>query len=66
MQDAVIIDLARSPAYRKGYLWFASGPELARDLTSTPGDGPIVPTLPNGTIAAASTETLYEAIFSLP
>ncbi|KAF4963070.1 hypothetical protein FSARC_8872 [Fusarium sarcochroum] len=67
IQDAVIVDLARSPAYRKGHIpgaWFASGPELARDLNSAPSDGPVVLTSPNGAIAAANTQPLRRAIAS--
>ncbi|CEL08465.1 hypothetical protein ASPCAL11615 [Aspergillus calidoustus] len=55
-----VIDLARSPAYRKGHIpgaWFASGPELARDLKSiSPTDGPIVLTSPDGRVAAGNIE----------
>ncbi|KAF2482893.1 Rhodanese-like domain-containing protein [Neohortaea acidophila] len=55
--DATIIDLARSPAYTKGHIpgaYFASGPELARDLQKAPGSGPIILTSPDGIIAAAN------------
>lgn len=56
---AIVIDLARSPTYSKGHIpgaWFASGPELARDLRGVVGDGPIVLTSPDGTIAAMNVE----------
>ncbi|MEH3144359.1 MAG: rhodanese-like domain-containing protein [Methylobacterium frigidaeris] len=54
---AAVVDLARSPAYRRGHVpgaWFASGPELARDLAGLPGDGPVVLTSPDGRVAAAN------------
>ena len=57
MKDATVIDLARSPIYRKGHIagaYFASGPELSRDLKSLPGSGPIILTSPTGLIAAAN------------
>jgi rhodanese-related sulfurtransferase len=59
LKDATIIDLARSPVYRKGHIpgaWFASGPELIRDLKSVAGDGPIVLTSPDGDIAATNVQ----------
>lgn len=59
LTGATIIDLARSPSYRKGHIpgaWFASGPELPRDLGAVAGDGPIVLTSPDGDIAAANFE----------
>ncbi|KAL2798004.1 Rhodanese-like domain-containing protein [Aspergillus keveii] len=53
-----VIDLARSPAYRKGHIpgaWFTSGPELARDLkTISATDGPIVLTSPDDRVAAGN------------
>ncbi|GJD65275.1 rhodanese-like domain-containing protein [Methylobacterium frigidaeris] len=55
--DATIVDLARSPAYRRGHVpgaWHASGPALARDLAALPGDGPVVLTSPDGRIAAGN------------
>ncbi|RVU20718.1 rhodanese-like domain-containing protein [Methylobacterium oryzihabitans] len=55
--DATVVDLARSPAYRRGHVpgaWHASGPALARDLAALPGDGPIVLTSPDGRVAAAN------------
>jgi rhodanese-related sulfurtransferase len=57
--DVTIVDLARSPAYRKGHIpgaWFASGPELVRDLGRVPGAGPIVLTSPDGQVALANVE----------
>ncbi|CAG9950708.1 unnamed protein product [Clonostachys rosea f. rosea IK726] len=59
LAEPTIVDLARSPVYRKGHIpraWFASGPELARDLQSAPGSGPIVLTSPDGKIAAANVD----------
>jgi rhodanese-related sulfurtransferase len=59
LPDATVVDLARSPAYRKGHIpnaWFASGPELIRDLKKVPGSGPIVLVSPDGKIAAANLE----------
>ncbi|KAL2818066.1 Rhodanese-like domain-containing protein [Aspergillus granulosus] len=59
-EPVTVVDLARSPVYRKGHIpgaWFASGPELARDLKTLPsGDGPIVLTSQDGSIAAANIE----------
>lgn len=56
--DAVtIVDLARSPAYRKGHIPGAihvSGPELARDIGTVDGDGLIILTSPDGRLAAAN------------
>ncbi|KAL3461146.1 Rhodanese-like domain-containing protein [Aspergillus heterothallicus] len=63
-----IIDLARSPAYRKGHIpgaWFASGPELARDVSTLPAnEGPIILTSPDGRIAAANIEEARQAVGS--
>ncbi|KAI9897852.1 hypothetical protein N3K66_007708 [Trichothecium roseum] len=63
----VVIDLARSPTYAKGHIpgsWFASGPELARDVTNIPvnGAGPVVLTSPDGVVAAANAEHLRAAV----
>ncbi|TIC96941.1 hypothetical protein CH35J_007373 [Colletotrichum higginsianum] len=63
--DAAVVDLARSPAYRKGHIpgaWFASGPELARDLGRVPGTGPIVLTSPDGVVSSANVEHASQAI----
>lgn len=61
-----VVDLARSPVYSKGHIpgsWFASGPELARDLENLPdGDGPIILTSPDGVIAAANIEEARKSI----
>jgi rhodanese-related sulfurtransferase len=65
MEDATVVDLARSPVYRKGHIpgaYFASGPELAHDVTTCPGNGPIVLTSPDGIIAAANVEDARKAI----
>lgn len=59
LTGATVVDLARSTSYRKGHIlgaWFASGPELARDLGAVVGDGPIVLTSPDGEVAAANVE----------
>ncbi|KAJ5537832.1 hypothetical protein N7494_007311 [Penicillium frequentans] len=59
LHGATVVDLARSPAYCKGHIpgaWFASGPELVRDLKRVNGDGPIVLTSPDGLVAAANLE----------
>ncbi|OKL61891.1 hypothetical protein UA08_02831 [Talaromyces atroroseus] len=59
LPGATVVDLARSSSYRKGHIpgaWFASGPELVRDLTAVTGDGPIVLTSPDGNIAAMNVE----------
>lgn len=65
LRNAVIVDLARSPVYRKGHIpgaWFASGPELARDLDRIPGVGPIVLTSPDGEVAAMNVEHARKSI----
>jgi rhodanese-related sulfurtransferase len=65
LTGATIIDLARSPSYRKGHIpgaWFASGPELARDLRTVGGDGPIVLTSPDGEIAAMNLEYVQGSV----
>lgn len=65
LTDATIIDLARSPSYRKGHIpgaWFASGPELARDLRAVGGNGPIVLTSPDGEIAAMNLEHVQDSV----
>ncbi|KAF7562268.1 hypothetical protein G7046_g1865 [Stylonectria norvegica] len=57
--DTTVVDLARSPVYRRGHIpgaWFASGPELARDLTLLGGTGPIVLTSTDGRLAAENVE----------
>ncbi|WP_299507000.1 ABC transporter substrate-binding protein [Cypionkella sp.] len=57
LPDATVIDLARAATYGRGHVpgaWFASGPELARDVRDTAGDGPIVLTSPDGAVAAAN------------
>lgn len=57
LSNVTIVDLARAASYRKGHVpgaWFASGPELGRDIATLPGDGPIVLTSPDGVIAAAA------------
>lgn len=57
LSDATVIDLARAASHGRGHVpgaWFASGPELARDLARVGGDGPIVLTSPDGVVAAAN------------
>lgn len=64
MTNATIVDLARSPAYRKEHIHgasFASGPELARDIHSASGTGPIVLTSPDGKVAAANVKQAQAA-----
>ncbi|KAJ6115205.1 hypothetical protein N7486_000983 [Penicillium sp. IBT 16267x] len=59
LTGATVVDLARSPTYRKGHIpgaWFASGPELVRDLRAIKSDGPIVLTSSDGLVAAANFE----------
>jgi rhodanese-related sulfurtransferase len=61
LPDYQIVDLARSPTYRRGHIhgaWHASGPELGRDLTNLPGNkgSAIILTSPDGLIAAANVE----------
>jgi rhodanese-related sulfurtransferase len=65
LTGAIIVDLARSPSYRKGHIpgaWFASGPELARDLRTVSGDSPIVLTSPDGQLAAMNFEYAQAAV----
>ncbi|KAJ5896874.1 uncharacterized protein N7473_006273 [Penicillium subrubescens] len=65
LTGATIVDLARSPSYRKGHIpgaCFASGPELARDLRTVSGDGPIVLTSPDGEIAAMNLEYVQGSV----
>ncbi|KAH8692899.1 putative thiosulfate sulfurtransferase [Talaromyces proteolyticus] len=62
---ATVVDLARSTAYVKGHIpgaWFASGPELARDLRTVVGDGPIVLTSPDGDVAAMNLDDARNAV----
>ncbi|CAI7631431.1 unnamed protein product [Penicillium glandicola] len=62
---ATVVDLARSPSYRKGHIpgaWFASGPELTRDLSTIDGDGPIVLTSPDGEIAAINIDDARKSV----
>lgn len=64
LTGAMVVDLARSSTYRKGHIsgaWFASGPELARDLATHSGQGPIVLTSPNGNVAAINVESARKA-----
>ncbi|PZO66602.1 MAG: sulfurtransferase [Paracoccus denitrificans] len=64
VEGAVIADLARHAAYRKGHIpgaWFVSGPELARDIARLPGDGPIILTSPDGRVAAANLDVARSA-----
>ncbi|KAI9154682.1 hypothetical protein HJFPF1_07239 [Paramyrothecium foliicola] len=66
-QNSVIVDLARSPGYRKGHIpgaWFASGPELIRDLNAVPGSDPIVLTSHDGVVAAANVGYARQALTS--
>lgn len=67
LRDATIVDLGRSRGYQKqGHIpgaWFASGPELVRDLENKNiGAGPIVLTSPDGAIAAANVEYASKAL----
>ncbi|QKX62280.1 uncharacterized protein TRUGW13939_09439 [Talaromyces rugulosus] len=65
LTGATVVDLARSPSYRKGHIpgaWFASGPELARDLRLIPGDGAIVLTSPDGSVAAMNVEDARKSV----
>ncbi|KAJ5673846.1 hypothetical protein N7462_009285 [Penicillium macrosclerotiorum] len=65
LAHATIVDLARSPVYHKGHIpgaWFASVPELARDLKAVVGDGPIILTSPDGKVAAMNLEYVRSSI----
>lgn len=62
---ATVVDLARSPSYRKGHIpgaWFASGPELTRDLRAIDSDGPIVLTSPDGDVAAMNIDDARKSV----
>jgi rhodanese-related sulfurtransferase len=64
MKDVSIVDLARSPIYKQGHIpgaYFASGPELSRDLSAVPGSGLIVLTSPTGSVAAANVTDAQES-----
>ncbi|KAJ6023485.1 uncharacterized protein N7446_013848 [Penicillium canescens] len=65
LQGATVVDVARSPTYRKGHIpgaWFASGPELVRDLKQIRGDDPIVLTSPDGFVAAMNLEDARHSV----
>lgn len=65
LKGATVVDLARSPSYRKAHIpgaWFASGPELARDLRGINGDGPIVLTSPDGEVAAMNIQNARDSV----
>ncbi|OQE43306.1 hypothetical protein PENCOP_c003G01415 [Penicillium coprophilum] len=65
LTGAILIDLARSPSYRKGHIpgaWFVSGPEIARDLGTIDGDGPIVLTSPDGEVAAMNIDEARSSV----
>ncbi|KAL4918090.1 Rhodanese-like domain-containing protein [Aspergillus aurantiobrunneus] len=66
-----VVDLARSPTYRKGHIpgaWFASGPEVARDLRRLPlpDDGLIILTSPDGSVAGANVEEVRKSVSCPP
>lgn len=64
LENPTVIDLARSPRYRKGHIpgaWFASGPELCRDIKAAPGFGPVVLTSTNSLIASMNVEDARKA-----
>ncbi|CAK7217416.1 hypothetical protein SCUCBS95973_003144 [Sporothrix curviconia] len=71
VQGATVVDLARSPAYRKGHIpgaWHASGPELARDVQAeaiTKATGPIILTSADGLLARVNVEEAQNAVGSL-
>lgn len=63
-RDVVIVDLARSTTYSRGHIpgaWFASGPELARDIAGLADKGRIVLTSPDGNIAAFNLRELQDS-----
>ncbi|OAA34510.1 Rhodanese-like protein [Beauveria brongniartii RCEF 3172] len=66
LADVVVVDLARSPSYHRGHIpgaWYASGPELARDLkTIERSSATIVLTSPDGTVAAANLADAQSAV----
>ncbi|PYI04760.1 Rhodanese-like protein [Aspergillus sclerotiicarbonarius CBS 121057] len=65
LTGATVVDLARSPAYRRGHIpgaWFASGPDLARDLNQVNGDGPFVLTSPDGAVAAMNVADARQSV----
>jgi rhodanese-related sulfurtransferase len=54
LANATIVDLAPSPAYRRGHIpgaWFIAGARLCQDLATLSGQGPIVLTSPDGEVA---------------
>ena len=64
MKGVSIVDLARSPAYRKGHIpgaYFASGPELCRDLSKLPESGLVVLTSTTGMVAATNVAKVQRA-----
>lgn len=66
-EHATVIDLARSPIYRKEHIpgaWYSSGPELTRDIKRVVGRGRIVLTCPDGNIAAINLAVAKRAIGS--
>ncbi|KAI6781470.1 uncharacterized protein J7T54_001432 [Emericellopsis cladophorae] len=61
MEQVTVVDLARSPAYKKGHIpgsWFASGPELVRDLNNMQDakNNMVALTSLDGRIAAANVQ----------
>jgi rhodanese-related sulfurtransferase len=69
LQGVTVVDLARSPSYCKGHIpgaWFASGPELLRDLTQlskeTSSDDQIVLTSPDAVVAATNIEDVRNSV----
>ncbi|KAJ6189202.1 hypothetical protein N7519_004110 [Penicillium mononematosum] len=65
LTGVTVVDLARSPSYQKGHIpgaWFASGPELARDLGVLDGDCPIVLTSPDGDVAGMNIDEARKSI----
>ncbi|KAJ5302319.1 hypothetical protein PENANT_c008G04235 [Penicillium antarcticum] len=63
LKGATVVDLARSPSYRRGHIpgaWFASGPELIRDLKTIKGNEHIVLTSPDGIAAAMNCKEIQE------
>ena len=65
LSNASVVDLARSPVYRRGHIpgaFFASGPELIQDLRVLEGIGPIVLTSSDGIVAALNVNDARKGI----
>jgi len=65
LTQVTVLDMARSPVYRKGHVpgaWHVSGPRLATEAAGLCGDGPIVLTSPDSLVAAANLPDIKSAV----